>query len=67
MDKAKPGYYYCTGTAPNSFTVGISIPQNSNGEYGVQICATFINNVATLYTRSWNGTTWGTWQAHNAN
>jgi len=67
VNKAKPGYYYCSGTAPNSFTVGISIPNNSNGDYGVQICATFFNNVATLYTRSWNGTTWGAWQAHNAN
>lgn len=64
VDKTKVGYYYCTGGTPSNYTVGISISTSSDGNFGVQICVSFFNTTGKFYSRSWNGSTWGTWREY---
>lgn len=61
VNKTKIVYAYCNGSTPSNYTIGISIPTGSHGTYGVQICISFLNNIGTMYSRSWNDTTWGSW------
>ena len=64
VDKTKIVYAYCTDSTPSHYTVGVSIPNGSSGTYGVQICTSFFSNKGIVYSRSWNGSTWGSWNEY---
>lgn len=60
VDKTKLQYVY-DATQPTNYCIGVSIPQNEGGGYGIQIASSFWDASGNTYTRYWNASTFSAW------